>query len=262
MHLRPFHQSDIPRISDIIAICDADDPVVQYCHPHMLKYWDAYRRSGTRAILRKMATGGVCWVAETDEGDPWPAAMRDSQGPRPGGFVVGFALWKRVGNSQVAKNWQRPCRDWDRRIDSFLHSLQGSYIDLFHLDPSADPVRHQSVLKTLGRPVDAEIFAEAWEMSALCVAPEYQRRRVGTTLLKWGLDQAAAENVPVFVQASPVGVKLYTSCGFQAFEKILCDDLDLEEPMYYLVWERPDWNGRVFELAKKKAEGTAAGRAA
>ena len=118
-----------------------------------------------------------------------------------------------------------------------------------------DYTRWSSIKEPITRPFDAEVFPDGWEMSGLSVAPEYQRRGLGALMLNWGINQATAENVPVFVKSSPNGVSLYEKAGFRSFEKIHFDTIDLGEPgMQCLVWEPPALQGRWFDRAKEASQ--------
>ena len=52
------------------------------------------------------------------------------------------------------------------------------------------------------------------------MAPEHQRRGVGSMLLEWGCDKADFHGWKSFVMASPDGVPLYTKFGFKAMGKV------------------------------------------
>jgi GNAT superfamily N-acetyltransferase len=107
---------------------------------------------------------------------------------------------------------------------------------------------------------DPEIFAEAWELSGLYVRREYQRRGLAKIMLKWGLDQAAAEMVPVVVKSSPAGIKTYEQAGFRVFEKLELGFNPGGRGINKWVWEPPgmelQWHDRArgkVEAEKKKA---------
>jgi hypothetical protein len=108
MHLRPMHSSDIPDIADLWAEAQLEDELVAFVAPYRKTYYRSYRDNFVRRIrARRLKPGSVLWVAETDEGDE-PTVLQKSRGePEVGGRIVGYAAWTRVGNSPVAKKWQR-----------------------------------------------------------------------------------------------------------------------------------------------------------
>jgi hypothetical protein len=75
-------------------------------------------------------------------------------------------------------------------------------------------------------------------------------------MLRWGLDQAAAEGVPIVVRSSPVGMWLYEKAGFQAFEVLGFEKYfeTGDRGMYGLVWGSGGMEGKWYERAKKKPE--------
>ncbi|KAJ7189007.1 hypothetical protein C8R46DRAFT_1341629 [Mycena filopes] len=48
-----------------------------------------------------------------------------------------------------------------------------------------------------------------WYLSFMAVHPKYQKRGVGQALLRWGLDQADAEELEVYLESSDEGLRLY-----------------------------------------------------
>lgn len=64
-------------------------------------------------------------------------------------------------------------------------------------------------------------------LQALATDPEYQRRGIGSRLVRWGLDQADDEKLPCWIHASDsdVACRLYMSAGFQ---EVGCNAYDLD----------------------------------
>ncbi|KAJ6593171.1 acyl-CoA N-acyltransferase [Mycena capillaripes] len=54
-----------------------------------------------------------------------------------------------------------------------------------------------------------------WYLSLLMVDPAYQHQRIGLALLQWGLDQADAESLEVYLESSDDGLRLYEKNGFE-----------------------------------------------
>ncbi|KAF3397488.1 hypothetical protein DPV78_007960 [Talaromyces pinophilus] len=66
---------------------------------------------------------------------------------------------------------------------------------------------------------------ERWELEALYIAPQYQRKGYGMEALKWGIETAKREKVGVWVWSSDVGRKLYEKAGFEGLGRIGFGDL-------------------------------------
>ena len=65
----------------------------------------------------------------------------------------------------------------------------------------------------------------------LAVSPEYQRHGIGTMLVEFGQKLARDDGVPLTLDASPVGTKLYEKRGFSVANK----GVGMEGPM--TVWK-------------------------
>lgn len=57
--------------------------------------------------------------------------------------------------------------------------------------------------------------AECWSLSWLGVHPDYQGKGFSRELVRWGLDQAKAENVWAAVIAAKGKDPFYKNCGFE-----------------------------------------------
>lgn len=142
-------------------------------------------------------------------------------------------------------------------LDASLEGLRDKYYDFFGLEWSVDRARKKAAMGILHQPWDEEIFVDGWQLAGLVVAVDYQRKGVGAMLTKWGLEQAQAENVPVWVQSSEVGRAVYERCGFRAFERLPLDEVEglvlKDQGMLRMVWEPSD-RGELWEKAKEAAE--------
>jgi len=66
----------------------------------------------------------------------------------------------------------------------------------------------------------------------MCVHPDWQRRGAGKMLMRWGSDRTDELGIPAYLEASPYGVPLYKSCGYEDFEPItmIVDGKDVTYP--------------------------------
>lgn len=52
-------------------------------------------------------------------------------------------------------------------------------------------------------------------MNAIAVDPAYQRKGVGTQLMAWGEERAAADKKNIWFLSSPMGAKMYRALGYE-----------------------------------------------
>jgi GNAT superfamily N-acetyltransferase len=53
--------------------------------------------------------------------------------------------------------------------------------------------------------------------------PEHHRKGAGTALLRWGVELADREGLPIRLEATPYGLGLYEKFGFETKEKVELD---------------------------------------
>ena len=220
-------------MATLMSEANVYDPLSKYLVTPMNKYWTSYRNGTVHFLLGLTSKpGSVVWVPETDAGDKLP-----SGDPGLGGEVVGFAAWSRIGKSPVARNWQRFNAGWLASCARGMDSIRSKYQDL--TDRSSDSHHRKQVLPLIHEPHHDEIFPEVWELKVLVMELGYQRQGLGKILVRWGLNQADADRVPVLVTFSSAGYRLYTQCGFRSISSI---DLRAffdpgENDCHTLVWE-------------------------
>ncbi|KAK0654784.1 acyl-CoA N-acyltransferase [Cercophora newfieldiana] len=113
--------------------------------------------------------------------------------------VVGFTQWERPG--MAATKGQEGQHDEDKITEGMDREALAKMMGLMEEDAK----------KHLG----PEGHANMWYLIILGVDPNHQRRGIGKRLVRWGLEQAAAEGQQVFLIATPEGRPLYESLGFQ-----------------------------------------------
>lgn len=71
-------------------------------------------------------------------------------------------------------------------------------------------------------------------------------------LLKWGVDQAKAEDVPIYLKASPTGIFLYEKMGFKSLgERDFSEFFDAGlKGMHDMIWEPPSHNDELLQKLK------------
>jgi GNAT superfamily N-acetyltransferase len=205
--LRPFHPSttDMSAIATISALANIYDPLTKHMTRNINEQWTSYRNSCRRFLQRLLARPGtLCYVAES-------VISKE---------VVGWAIWTRYGESDVAKGWRRGNGGVMNAVERGLLAVEGWYFGYVPgVDPAMDRKGRRELMPVLGEEWPGEIFREYWELDGLYVHPSHYRRGIGGMLASWGVERGREENVPVVVRSSPVGRKVYERVGFEVVRR-------------------------------------------
>jgi hypothetical protein len=127
MRIREYRPEDAWAIAEIEALCNLRDPLALYyrrVRSHAKdgaiqdeRFWTAYVSSCRRfQEMKRLQPGTVCYVLEetTEASSPHTEQQggRKDRDDNDGSVIVGFAIWTRVGKSEVARRWQKCGRQW------------------------------------------------------------------------------------------------------------------------------------------------------
>ncbi|KAG4429455.1 hypothetical protein IFR05_015066 [Cadophora sp. M221] len=141
-------------------------------------------------------------------------------------WLRGWGLEKKVEGKDAASGEIGYERKGERRF--FLPPLLGSR------NTGLDVVKEEHISSPLQKHIADEFaaFEDSWivgtkcmNLSLLMTDPKYQRRGIGTALLKWGHERADREGVPCFLIASPAGHPLYVHVGWKVIGEPMQVDL-------------------------------------
>ena len=210
--VRKATQADLPPLAQISALANTDDPVDNYLYPHHHTHPKSYT-SLYHSRLKITLRNPFAIIDVTVLSDSSDIALASGFSRE---VVVGYALYYRETSTpsiihqhnvaanmtalQKVKVW---LKDFFSRPPVFrlCAGLRGQWHD-FMFD------RYMSRAEELEPP-------EYFDLDILCVHPSYQRRGIGKTLMKHGLQRAREEGVEVWLCASVMGQGLYEKCGFE-----------------------------------------------
>ncbi|KAH7157953.1 acyl-CoA N-acyltransferase [Dactylonectria estremocensis] len=113
------------------------------------------------------------------------------------GYPLGFCGW--------TMHW-RVTLDEERRSER-----QKSFPELLDCDAWVDLTKRLNV----ERDKALEGMGDVYRMTCTFVRPEYQRKGVGSTLLKWAFEHIDEVEMPVYLFAPPNAVDFYAKFGFE-----------------------------------------------
>ncbi|KAA8567543.1 hypothetical protein MFRU_048g00410 [Monilinia fructicola] len=202
MHLRPLARDDLPSIADLGTVAFRDDNLQTIFFPPKAVENGSLRRNIILRIRKRLVeTGTHCFVSESDETDEFWSGKPE---------LLGYAFWVRVGKSEAARKWQTDTLF--SKLERTLIGVEMWYCETFlDRDRPWDKIHHvrNLTIDNFGS------IPEYLELAALAVDPKFHRRGVGGMMLKYGIDLAQKEQIPVVLEASPAGTQLYTKFGFR-----------------------------------------------
>ncbi|PQE03027.1 GCN5-related N-acetyltransferase protein [Rutstroemia sp. NJR-2017a BVV2] len=201
MHIRPVTRDDISVIADISVAAFRNDEMYSCFFPAAAVESGALRRSNLLRIRKRIVDVGIRgFVAESDENDDFWSGEKD---------ILGYAFWSRAGTSEAARKWQ---------TDSLYMKLERGLIaaENWYSENFQDRDRDWEKIRQF-RNLLVDNFAsvpEYLELATLGVSPKYHRRGIGGEMVQWGIDAAKEEHIPVVLEGSVSGTKLYSKMGF------------------------------------------------
>ncbi|KAF2196002.1 hypothetical protein GQ43DRAFT_334579, partial [Delitschia confertaspora ATCC 74209] len=144
--------------------------------------------------------------------------------------VVGFAFYVREGKDENAEKWM------DRSIINKLERYLLSW-ELWYEAKFLDRASNSRRMRSWSEAEDATTYpaiGNFLHLGLLSVSPQFQRRGIGAKLVKHGQELAAQDNVPVTLEPSMAGRRLYLKSGFKMVRRVKVTE-GLEAAT--MVWE-------------------------
>ncbi|KAJ8065073.1 hypothetical protein OCU04_005786 [Sclerotinia nivalis] len=206
MHLRPLTRDDLPSVADLRSEAFRDDNLQTIFFPPKAVENGSLRRNIMLRIRKRLVEASTrCFVSVSDEKDEFWSGKPE---------LLGYAYWTRVGKSEAANKWQTD--NLFSKLERTLIKAEMWYSETFlDRDRPWDKIHHV-------RNLTADNFGSIPEylgLAGLAVNPKFHRRGIGGMMLKYGIDLAQEEQVPIVLEASPAGTQLYTKFGFQEIGK-------------------------------------------
>jgi ribosomal protein S18 acetylase RimI-like enzyme len=231
MHIRLAEPRDIPYLVDIaVQVLNSDAELSVFLRPNRYKYpYTAREQIVIDNKLRLLNPNVILFVAETDPDDYEPyCGGANSIGRGPKGWkgeprVTGYAAWARKGDSELAKSYTRDLSLTDR-LNSALNSLQRLYLSQPLFTRQMSSAHNLALLKATdyGAKPLFKPYGEHWYLVSLTVDARFSRRGIASLLTRWGMDKAAEEGVPVCLESTVAGQKVYEKLGFHTLGWLRC----------------------------------------
>ncbi|KZF24051.1 hypothetical protein L228DRAFT_281163 [Xylona heveae TC161] len=234
MHQRLCRQEDFSDMATLSASAFKADGLFAWLHPRSDVYYGDFRRyfiNRNKTLFNSCGT--IIWVMVTDEKDAhWTGKSE----------IMGYAVWKRHGQTETAKAWQRDTLGM--KLERMLLKAEDTFAWAIGSDRSVSWENVKIMNDTRGYTFFDNLH-ERWHLSMLAVGAQYQRLGVGSKLIDWGFDIAQRERVPVTLVGSPLGTSLYRKKGFKT-----CGLRETTKDIVgtIMLWEPSGMDGMFFKV--------------
>ena len=226
--LQPLVATDLPGLATLTIANMRHDEMSTFLWPHLDSYLESFRIYLLVKFKQQYNASDTCmFVAKVD------------------GIAVGYSAWKRIG-AKHRDSWigQRKstssscmfsiqsCGQFNRwskvYIDADIHTwlltdietcllkLEEMYKGTLCVLRGAPYTRqrdYNAYRKQRQDPFNK--ITERWWLDGLAIDPAYQRRGIGSKLMEWGMERSKEEGIPITLDASSAGLRLYQKLGFR-----------------------------------------------
>jgi ribosomal protein S18 acetylase RimI-like enzyme len=225
-HLRPAGLSDVSPMGSVAASSYLSNTIARLLAPHRYTYLNEHVDNFSSRILERMLNPNNTSIVAIDSSTSHVIGciqfVRINPPPQHFSIFVAFG-WIRRLYMRAVWWWTKPRQDRSRDPQT---------MESFIISAARDAETHWG----------AKAYASRYHVQSLTISPDWQRRGMGAALMEEVLSKAKQEAVPIGLEASPVGEKLYRKMGFRkladfdpVFEEIVPNLLEEGGGLY--VWE-------------------------
>lgn len=238
-YTRPYLLRDLPDLATLAATAFHDDEGIAHIWPHRATHPAAFRRWWLRimkGILSKQ--GSYCWVVcktNTNDDEGKETATESEE-------IVAASVWLRRGpaTTSTALAWRQVNNGFPSAIERTLLDWEDKYATLFELSRAGVDKQHLNGFmggcSALSDKWTKDMPNGHWHIKSLMVAPDYERQGIGGRLLRWGIENGREEGVPVTLNASPHGLRLYERHGFRDVGHVLVGEEQVDYGPF-MIWD-------------------------
>jgi len=217
--VRPLRAGDIASLADLLAAAPDDGSLYQF--PHILSY---------PGEMRRLHRG---WLRPTLYDPTTLIRIAVLSAEEQGDKIIGFSSWQKREADETSETGatRLVCIDIaappSSNDDAGAADAAGSEGDDASSSSSSSSgsgkaltpnPQHTAAVKRVRKrlPRSPTLTTPCYELNGLAVHPGYQGLGVGSLLVCWGLERAAADGLPVFTTGDAGGVDFYEKAlGFQ-----------------------------------------------
>ncbi len=175
------------------------------------------------------------------------------------GELVGFAVWQISGDCTLAKQWARE-EAWWLPVERQLLDLEDKYFR-YVTNRSIDYCFRDELIEHMHKNFDD--LSACLHLVVLTVPSKHERKGIGRAMVRWGLDLAREEGLPVGLESTLAGKNLYDAENFKIFKfNTLGEGTPSKLTIPVMLWESENgkWlveDGSGYWVVKTAAYGQA-----
>lgn len=227
VYLREGCTEDLSQVADISSEALWHDPIVHYLAPFREQYPRSHRDHYYYLVRKRFLGGDKLLVVVAKEEKSCNGQSKE--------LIVGFAFWSNAETSPHVNFSQSSFYRCLQRLSLWLEGQMRWYL---RMDRSFDRDRLHRFWHILRQSAFFDPLDHGLELEMLAVRSYWQRRGIGTMLLRWGLEMAKDRMVPVSVAATICGRALYQKLGFIESRQLYFEEGHFT--WYAMIWDPPD----------------------
>jgi GNAT superfamily N-acetyltransferase len=209
--IRPARLSDIPCMSSLAACAYLKSSFIAFLYPSRHAYISSHAYTFSQRIrYRMLSPRCVSLIAVSSSG-----------------LAVGYAQFERRGDDAAALERERNGNTWTFLLTKIWLYARFAWDYATFYDKSVDRRRMKAVVDT-GDLWRGEV-KNRWHAQSVVVCPGHQRRGIGKALMMQVIQKARDEKVPLGLEASAEGERLYTVLGFELLRRLGMNIEGMEE---------------------------------
>ncbi|TGZ85712.1 acyl-CoA N-acyltransferase [Ascodesmis nigricans] len=197
MRTRIATLADAEVIAEVQCAAFMEDRLFVTIYPHRKDYPEDFQRARAELTRQRLLDPNmITFVAEDEET----------------GRMAGIAMWKKLNSSEPVNPHNGVLMDLERVLENASQKVSR----VLRRNRAEDPSKLKLVYGVMDAGKTKYVKDQTtWYLNILAVHPDFQKRGVGKTLCRRGMELAEKDGIPTYLEASAQGEGMYRNLGWK-----------------------------------------------